>query len=241
MLERRFTEPVALSSTASTDLSPSGLAAFRVQPLETISTYSRSVLGAAGNLAAASPRQEGPLDRTAATSAKSFCALQQWRPATPCAANSAELVELDFECARSSMVDAMAEPERHANTLSIADAAESSGLSAHTLRYYEREGLLEPVSRNGSGHRRYRAADLELIAFLTKLRATGMPIREVRRYAELMRAGDATNAERLALLEAHRDTVLAGLETTTRNLELIEWKIRVYEQKIGVDKEGRTT
>ena len=135
------------------------------------------------------------------------------------------------------MVDAMAEPERPARPLSIADAAESSGLSAHTLRYYERAGLLEPVGRNGSGHRRYRQTDLERITFLAKLRATGMPVREVRRYAELMSVG-ATNAQRLALLEAHRDTVLAGLETTTRNLELIDWKIRVYKEKTGVDKEG---
>src|SRR5262245_12493557 len=132
----------------------------------------------------------------------------------------------------------MAEAENPAPTLSIAGAAESSGLSAHTLRYYERTGLLAPVGRNGSGHRRYRETDLELIAFLAKLRATGMPIREVRRYAELMRAGDATNAERLALLEAHRDAVLAGLEATTRNLELIDWKIGVYKQKTGIDTEG---
>jgi len=117
--------------------------------------------------------------------------------------------------------------------LSIAAAAEVSGLSVHTLRYYERTGLLEPVSRNGSGHRRYRAADLERIAFLTKLRATGMPIREVRRYAELLKAGEATNEERLALLEAPRHNVLAGLETTARNLELIEWKIRFYEERLG--------
>ena len=117
--------------------------------------------------------------------------------------------------------------------LSIAEAAEASGLSAHTLRYYERTGLLEPVSRNGSGHRRYRAADLERITFLTRLRATGMPIREVRRYAELMKAGDATNEERLVLLEAHRDNVLAGLEATARNLELVEWKISFYRERLG--------
>jgi DNA-binding transcriptional MerR regulator len=116
--------------------------------------------------------------------------------------------------------------------LSIAEAAEVSGLSVHTLRYYERTGLLEPVDRNGSGHRRYRAADLERIAFLTKLRATGMPIRDVRRYAELMQAGEATNEDRLALLEAHRANVLAGLETTARNLELIEWKIRFYKERL---------
>src|SRR5262245_65630979 len=116
--------------------------------------------------------------------------------------------------------------------LSIAEAAEVSGLSPHTLRYYERAGLLEPVGRNGSGHRRYRTSDLELIRFLTRLRATGMPIREVRRYAELMQAGDATNAERLALLEQHRDAVIAGLETTAKSLELIEWKINFYKERL---------
>jgi DNA-binding transcriptional MerR regulator len=121
-------------------------------------------------------------------------------------------------------------PETPTRPLSISEAAEASGLSAHTLRYYERIGLLEPVSRDGSGHRRYREADLQLIAFLTKLRATGMPIREVRRYAELMKAGESTNEERLTLLEAHRDVVLAGLEETARNLELIEWKINVYRE-----------
>ena len=75
--------------------------------------------------------------------------------------------------------------------------------------------------------------DLERIAFLTKLRATGMPIREVRRYAELMKAGEATNEERLALLEAHRGNVLAGLEATARNLELVEWKINFYKERLG--------
>ncbi len=117
--------------------------------------------------------------------------------------------------------------------LSIAEAAEISGLSAHTLRYYERAGLLEPVGRNGSGHRRYRETDLERITFLARLRATGMPIREVRRYAELMQAGEDTNAARLALLERHRDAVLAGLETTAKNLELIEWKINFYKERLG--------
>jgi DNA-binding transcriptional MerR regulator len=127
----------------------------------------------------------------------------------------------------------MARTELPTRPLSISEAAEASGLSAHTLRYYERAGLLEPVSRDESGHRRYREADLQQITFLTKLRATGMPIREVRRYAELMKAGDATNEERLALLEAHRNVVLAGLEETARSLELIEWKINFYRERLG--------
>ena len=127
----------------------------------------------------------------------------------------------------------MATAESTERALSIAEAAQASGLSAHTLRYYERTGLLEPVTRNGSGHRRYREVDLERISFLTKLRATGMPVREVRRYAKLMKAGEATNEERLALLEAHRDAVRAGLEATARNLELVEWKISFYKERLG--------
>jgi DNA-binding transcriptional MerR regulator len=126
----------------------------------------------------------------------------------------------------------MARTELPTRQLSISEAAEASGLSTHTLRYYERAGLLEPVSRDESGHRRYREADLQQITFLTKLRATGMPIREVRRYAELMKTGEATNEERLTLLEAHRDVVLAGLEETARSLELIEWKNNFYKERL---------
>ncbi len=117
--------------------------------------------------------------------------------------------------------------------LSISEAAERTGLSAHTLRYWERAGLLEPVSRNGSGHRRYAEEDLERIHFLTKLRATGMPIRQVRRYAELINGGDETSAERLALLEGHRKAVLARLEETAGHLELIDWKINLYRERLG--------
>jgi DNA-binding transcriptional MerR regulator len=127
----------------------------------------------------------------------------------------------------------MAITEPPPRELSVAQAAEASGLSAHTLRYYERAGLLDPVDRNGSGHRRYSESDLNRIEFLTKLRATGMPIREIRRYAELMKRGEDTNEQRLALLEAHRESVLAELETTARNLELIEYKINFYKEKLG--------
>jgi DNA-binding transcriptional MerR regulator len=118
-------------------------------------------------------------------------------------------------------------------TLTIAQAAEESGLSAHTLRYWERAGLLTPITRNGSGHRRYAEQDLERIKFLTKLRATGMPIRQVRRYAELLNRGDATEEERLALLEGHREAVRARLEETAGHLELIDWKIDLYRERLG--------
>jgi DNA-binding transcriptional MerR regulator len=116
--------------------------------------------------------------------------------------------------------------------MTIADAARASGLSAHTLRYYEKAGLLEPVDRDSSGHRRYRDEDLDRIRFLTKLRATGMPIREVRRYAELMNRGPATHAARMALLESHRAAVKALLDETEKNLDLIEWKINYYREQL---------
>jgi DNA-binding transcriptional MerR regulator len=123
--------------------------------------------------------------------------------------------------------------------LSISEAADRTGLSAHTLRYWERAGLLEPVDRNGSGHRRYAEEDLERIRFLTKLRATGMPIRQVRRYAELISGGEETNEARLKVLEAHRKAVLAQLEETAGHLELIDWKINLYRERLGKHEEAK--
>jgi DNA-binding transcriptional MerR regulator len=118
-------------------------------------------------------------------------------------------------------------------TLTISDAARASGVSAHTLRYYERAGLLDPVDRAASGHRRYAEEDLVRIQFLTKLRSTGMPIRQIRAYAELMRGGEETHEARLALLEAHREAVRARLAETARNLDLIDHKIDFYRERLA--------
>ena len=115
-------------------------------------------------------------------------------------------------------------------SLTIAAAAAHTGLSVHTLRYYERAGLmLDPVERAASTHRRYSEHDLRWVVLLTRLRATGMPIRRMREYAALVRAGDGNEAERLALLEAHRAAVLAQLEETRRSLEAVETKIALYQ------------
>jgi DNA-binding transcriptional MerR regulator len=116
-----------------------------------------------------------------------------------------------------------------ADALSISDAADATGLSTHTLRYYERAGLmLDRVERAPSSHRRYTDAEIRWVTLLTKLRATGMPIRRIRDYADLVRAGDGNERERLALLEAHRETVLEQLDAMRRNLEAIEHKIEIY-------------
>lgn len=118
--------------------------------------------------------------------------------------------------------------------LSIAEAADLTGLSADTLRYYERDGLmLRPVPRSGSGHRQYAERDVAWIRLITKLRSTGMPIRDVRRYADLVRAGDGNEAERLELLRAHRRTVLARLAEVQDHLGAIDYKIGLYETRLA--------
>ena len=117
--------------------------------------------------------------------------------------------------------------------LTISDAARVSGVSAHALRYYERAGLLEPIERAANGHRRYAEEDLARIQFLTKLRSTGMPIRRIREYAELMRQGDDSHEARLALLEGHRAAVREQLAETEHNLELIERKIGYYRERLA--------
>ena len=118
-------------------------------------------------------------------------------------------------------------------SLSIAEAAEVTGLTTHTLRYYERDGLLlGSVDRASSGHRRYTDQDLSWIRMVTRLRSTGMPIREVRQYADLVRAGDGNEAERLELLRAHRDRVRQQLTEVASHLEAIEFKIDLYESRV---------
>lgn len=117
--------------------------------------------------------------------------------------------------------------------LSIADASERTGLTPYTLRYYERDGLmLHPVGRSATGHRRYTDTDLRWIQLITRLRATGMPIRDVRRYADLVRQGDGNERERLDLLRAHRQEVLAQLAAVQEHLGAIDAKIGIYVEKL---------
>jgi DNA-binding transcriptional MerR regulator len=123
--------------------------------------------------------------------------------------------------------------------VSIAEAARRSGVSVHTLRYYERAGLVvTTVDRTAGGRRRYREIDLKWITVCTRLRATGMPIAKIRRYAELVTAGPGNEEQRLELLEAHRAEVLANLAELQQNLELIDHKIDVYKGRLEAGEAG---
>jgi DNA-binding transcriptional MerR regulator len=117
--------------------------------------------------------------------------------------------------------------------LSIAEAASRSGVSVHTLRYYERAGLvITTVDRTHGNRRRYQQQELDWISMCTRLRATGMPIRSIRRYAELVSAGRGNEQERLDLLEAHRADVAAKLAEIQENLKLIDHKVDVYRGRL---------
>ncbi|MEV4199684.1 MerR family transcriptional regulator [Micromonospora globbae] len=117
--------------------------------------------------------------------------------------------------------------------LSIGEVAERTGLSVHTLRFYEREGILaNPVRRDPGGRRIYHEDDVDWLTLCMILRSSGMPVPAIRRYTELARAGDGTEAERLALLRTHRERVLDQMDQLRKCLDLVNFKIGVYEDAL---------
>jgi len=121
--------------------------------------------------------------------------------------------------------------------LSVGEVAARVGLSVHTLRWYEQEGLVEPIERDSAGRRRYGPGDVEWLMLLIKLRGTGMPVRDMRRYAELAREGPQTFGERRRLFEEHRDRVLEHIAELQRDLSAIEYKIKIYRE-LEAEEEG---
>jgi DNA-binding transcriptional MerR regulator len=115
-------------------------------------------------------------------------------------------------------------------TYAIAEAAQLSGLSIDTLRYYERIELIDPPARDSGGRRAYSDDDLAWLGFLTKLRTTGMPIRLMREYAKLRHHGLASTGRRKKILIEHRADVLTRIADLQACLEVLNFKIVNYEQ-----------
>ncbi|MFF5172134.1 MerR family transcriptional regulator [Micromonospora sp. NPDC000089] len=116
-------------------------------------------------------------------------------------------------------------------SFSVGEAAERVGLTTYTLRWYEQEGLVAPVGRDSAGRRRYTEGDVDWLRLLTRLRRTGMPVRDMRRYAELARQGDRTLGARRALFEAHRARVLARMAQLEEDLKVLDHKIEIYRER----------
>jgi len=126
--------------------------------------------------------------------------------------------------------------------MTIAQLAADTGLSTHTLRYYERLGLVPFVTRDrSSGHRRYTSEHTNWIAFLRKLRQTGMPLREIHTYAKLVAKGPGSWPDRKALLAAHRARVANAIAELEEHRKLLDEKLVAGCAPIGLGNSfGRT-
>lgn len=122
--------------------------------------------------------------------------------------------------------------------LSIKQMAETTDVSEDTLRYYERIGLIDPVARANNGHRRYGALDIRRVDFLKRLRATGMPIKDMQRYVQLFRIGESTIVERRVMLEQHRQLLNQQIDTLLETRTLLDTKIENYRLQEAQHQNG---
>ncbi|MGH3942685.1 MAG: MerR family transcriptional regulator [Pseudonocardiaceae bacterium] len=151
--------------------------------------------------------------------------------AAPIAERLREIVDTfdppDFPPLSETLVRTLDLPADLPETMTIAAVAEVVGITAHTLRYYERIGLVD-VDRDATGYRLYDRDALARVVFVTRLRMSDMPIGVIARYVELVKQGDATQPERLALLQAHRATIMRRSQELAAALAVIDYKIAIY-------------
>ena len=121
--------------------------------------------------------------------------------------------------------------------LSIQEASQLTGLSKYTLRYYEEEGILPAVSRSASQHRRYTERDIRRIEFVKKLRSTGMPIADVKRYVALLQQDNADDSDRLAIMESHQQRLEEQISELSQFLERIKHKVERYRERVTGEKQ----
>lgn len=114
---------------------------------------------------------------------------------------------------------------------SIGEFSKITGLGIHTLRYYEQESLITPL-RNSSNRRRYSEKDIAWIAFIKRLKETGMPIKEIKQYAELRAEGDATLSERMEMLIQRRQALNEQIRQLQEHEAKLDEKIAFYQQEI---------
>lgn len=115
--------------------------------------------------------------------------------------------------------------------LTISKMAERCGLTAHTLRYYERIGLIQSVARGADGHRRYSVQDVDWIAFINRMKASGMPIKSMLEFAELRRLGDRSFPQRRLMLEQHTEVVKAHIHELESALAVLLDKVDYYRAR----------
>ena len=122
--------------------------------------------------------------------------------------------------------------------MKIAEVSERCGITADTLRYYERAGLLRHVPRNSSGIRDYNDVNVATVNFLKCMRSAGVSIEALIKYMDLFDEGDDTLADRKALLEEQRELIRQRVADMQAGLDRLDYKIANYETLI-VDAEKK--
>jgi DNA-binding transcriptional MerR regulator len=112
----------------------------------------------------------------------------------------------------------------------IQQISKMTGLTVHTLRYYEKIGLLNEVNRDINGYRQYSESDISWINFLIRLRITGMSVTDMKLFSDLRSQGESTISARRELLEMHQNKVLKEIKELKDNLKEIEKKIDYYKR-----------
>ena len=115
---------------------------------------------------------------------------------------------------------------------SIQDVSKKTGLSAHTLRYYEKEGLITGVERSRGGFRQYTDEDLDSLGLICCLKNTGMSLQEIARFVELTHQGEHTLKERVEMLRQHREAVIERMSEMQKHLDKVTWKLNFFTEKL---------
>lgn len=111
----------------------------------------------------------------------------------------------------------------------INEVAKICDISAYTLRFYDKEGLLPFISRNKTGNREFTEQALDLIKLICCLKNTGMQIKEIKQYIDLCMKGNETSAMRKSMMVDHRKEVVRQVDDLKKNLNLIDLKIAFYD------------
>lgn len=115
---------------------------------------------------------------------------------------------------------------------SIGEFSKITGLGIHTLRYYEQEGLIFPA-RNKSNRRRYSDGDIVWAEFIKRLKNTGMPVKEIARYAAFRREGEGTLSARMEMLIRHKNALENQKRELTEHMRKLEEKIDWYRRELA--------
>ncbi|WP_138753573.1 MerR family transcriptional regulator [Paenibacillus sinopodophylli] len=120
----------------------------------------------------------------------------------------------------------------------IGEVASKMRVSAYTLRYYDKEGLLPFVDRNKSGNRDFKESDFEWLAVITCLKNSGMPVKKIKQFVDWSMEGDTTLQQRLEVFEKHKKAVIDKITELNKHMEKIDYKIWYYQKAIDAGSEA---